>query len=304
MSTLTPRLDPACVSCLVKKQIDRYPPTASPDEVMLYLRRLGALIADLPTHAGGPHVMEAITRLRYELFGDAARAMDGDYAPIKTHFNTLMAATVITRDLRGRIKADPDPLRVALGYAMVGNFIDFGAMDSVDEQKLAALLDRAPAEIPADHPVLLALKDELAHAREAVLLCDNCGEIALDRLLCETLIDLYPTLHLTVLVRGAPVLNDATLRDAHEVGLDTLPAARVTLLDNGDTLAGTDPDRLSAAARRALLAADVILSKGMGNFETLRTSRLPVYYAFLCKCSLFATRFSVDLYTGVLAREE
>ncbi len=297
----TPPLSPACVSCLVKKQIDRYPVDAPREQVLTYLRRLGEMMASLPDRTCGPEIMERMTRIRYEVFGEAARAVDGDFAAIKRHFNAMMLELATVEGLSERLRVAPDPLRAALGYAMLGNYIDFGAMDAVDEGKLRALFDEADDPVPSDTPVFVELAAELNTARRMVLLTDNCGEIVMDRLLVELLRERYPHLAITVLVRGEPVLNDATMEDACEVGLDHIPGVRV--MGNGDGLAGTALGRISPEAQAALTEADLILAKGQGNYETLQGCGLNIYYAFLCKCKLFADRFSVPPYTGMLVRE-
>ena len=297
-----PLLHPACVSCLIKKQIDRYPARASREQVLTYMRRLGELMATLPDRTGGPAIMEAITDIRREVFGDAAAEVEQDYDAIKRHFNALMLETVAEQGILERIMASSDPLRVALGYAMTGNFIDFGAMDSVDETKLAALLDESHGRIPADLPAYVALKSNLQNARRLTLLTDNCGEIVMDKLLTETIRRLYPDLAVTVLVRGAQVLNDATMEDAVQVGFHRLDG--VTLMGNGDRLAGTALHRISPEAFEAVTTADLVIAKGQGNYETLQGCGLNVYYAFLCKCDFFASRFGVPVYTGMLVKEK
>ena len=297
----TPVLHPACVSCLIKKQIDRYPASAPREQVLTYMRCLGQMMAELPDRTGGPAIMEAITDIRREVFGEAAREVEQDYKALKSHFNTLMMNTAAAQDLSRRIEDAPDPLRTALGYAMTGNFIDFGAMDSVDEAKLTALLAESPHRVSPDLPAYADLRADLAAARRLVLLTDNCGEIVMDKLLAETIHRLYPSLHITVLVRGGEVLNDATREDAVQVGLDRMEG--VTVMGNGDRLAGTDLTRVSPEARTAILGADLIIAKGQGNFETLRGCGLNIYYAFLCKCRFFADRFGVPIYTGMLVRE-
>ncbi len=297
-----PILHPACVSCLIKKQIDRYPASAPREQVLTYMRRLGQMMAALPDRTGGPEIMEAITDIRREIFGEAAHEVEQDYKALKSHFNTLMMNTAAAQDLSHRIEASPDPLRTALGYAMTGNFIDFGAMDSVDEEKLRALLEESPDRIAPDLPAYNDLTADLPAARRLVLLTDNCGEIVMDQLLAETIHRLYPALHITVLVRGGEVLNDATMEDAVQVGLDRMEG--ITVLGNGDRLAGTDLTRISPEARAAILGADLILAKGQGNFETLQGCGLNIYYTFLCKCRFFADRFGVPIYTGMLVREK
>ncbi len=298
---MPPILHPECVSCLIKKQIDRYPASASREQVLTYMRRLGEMMASLPDRTGGPAIMEAITDIRRQVFGEAAREVDVDYAAIKAHFNALMLDFARSEGIMEGIMAADDPLRAALGYAMTGNFIDFGAMDSVDEGKLSALLADAPQRVAPDTPAYLDLARELASARRLVLLTDNCGEIVMDKLLAETIHRLYPALAITVMVRGGPVLNDATMEDAVQVGFDRLEG--VTALGNGDRLAGTAPDRISPEAREAITQADLIIAKGQGNYETLQGCGLNIYYAFLCKCRFFADRFGVPVYTGMLVRE-
>lgn len=303
MSTpYTPVLHPACVSCLIKKQIDRYPANAPREEVLTYMRRLGELMASLPDRTGGPAIMEAITDIRREVFGEAAREVEQDYKAIKSHFNALMMETVANQGISDSIMTSPDPLRAALGYAMTGNFIDFGAMDSVDEGKLIALLRESPDRVSADLPAYADLRADLTQARRLVILTDNCGEIVMDKLLTETIRALYPALAITVLVRGGEVLNDATMEDAAQIGFDRMEG--ITVMGNGDRLAGTDLTRISPEARTAITEADLIIAKGQGNFETLQGCGLNVYYAFLCKCQFFADRFGVPVYTGMLVREK
>ncbi len=298
----TPILYPACVSCLIKKQIDRYPASASREQVLTYMRRLGAMMATLPDCTGGPAIMEAITDIRREVFGDAASEVDGDYAAIKTHFNDLMLDFAAAEELADRMMAADDPLRTALGYAMTANFIDFGAMNAVDEGKLRSLLEKAPEQIPPECPAYTDLQADLSSAKSVVFLTDNCGEIVMDKLLVATVLELYPRLTITVLVRGGQVLNDATMEDAVQVGFDRMEG--VTVLGNGDRLAGTALDRISAEAHAAITTADLIIAKGQGNYETLQGCGLNIYYAFLCKCQFFADRFGVPVYTGMLVREQ
>lgn len=296
-----PTLHPACVSCLIKKQIDRYPAAAPREQALTYMRRLGEMMASLPDRAGGPAIMEAITDIRREVFGEAAAAFEVDYAAVKSHFNALMMDTAATQDFSIPIMTAADPLRTALGYAMTGNFIDFGAMDSVDEEKLHILLDASPGRVPADSPAYAHLRADLSAAKALTFLTDNCGEIVMDKLLLETLRSLYPRLVITVILRGEQVLNDATIEDARQVGLDRMEG--ITVLGNGDRLAGTDLTRISPEAYAAITEADLIIAKGQGNYETLQGCGLNIYYAFLCKCQFFADRFGVPIYTGMLVRE-
>lgn len=131
-------------------------------------------------------------------------------------------------------------------------------------------------------------------------LTDNCGEIVMDKILIQQIQKKYPDLEIAILVRGAEVINDATMEDAAQVGLTEI--ARV--LPNGTDIAGTWLEELSQEAKAVLESADVIISKGQGNFETLRKCGLNIYYIFLCKCDLFANTFQVPKLTGMLINEK
>ena len=125
------------------------------------------------------------------------------------------------------------------------------------------------------------------------------GKIVLDKMFIEQLLKRFPHLRAGVMVRGGEVLNDATEEDARYAGIDQ--TARV--ISNGNSVAGTVYDMLSEEAKRALDSADVILSKGQGNYETLNGQGRHIFYAFLCKCELFTSRFDVPRLTGILIEE-
>ena len=96
------------------------------------------------------------------------------------------------------------------------------------------------------------------------------------------------------------MLNDATEDDAHYTGLDKV----AEIVSNGDAIAGTIYEMMPLEARTALDEADVILSKGQGNYESLSGHGRHVFYAFLCKCELFTSRFEVPLLTGMFVEEK
>ena len=141
---------------------------------------------------------------------------------------------------------------------------------------------------------------DLENAKNIVYLTDNCGEIVMDKLLIKQIKKKYPDLELTVMVRGTEVINDATMEDAKQVGITDY--ARV--IPNGSDIAGTWIEEMSEEAKAVLDGADVIISKGQGNFETLRKCGRNIYYIFLCKCDLFANTFQVPKLTGMIINEK
>ncbi|MBN2451771.1 MAG: DUF89 family protein, partial [Lentisphaeria bacterium] len=123
-------------------------------------------------------------------------------------------------------------------------------------------------------------------------LADNAGEIVLDRLLVDEL----PAGRVTVAVRGGPILNDATLDDARQAGL----CDRVEVIDNGSDAPGTILADCSPKFRRRFAAADLILAKGQGNFETLSEVAAPLCFLLKVKCPVIAGHTGLPLGTQVL----
>ena len=140
---------------------------------------------------------------------------------------------------------------------------------------------------------------DLQTAKKLVYLTDNCGEILLDKLLLETIAAAAPQAERIIIVRGEPVLNDATMEDALQVGIDTLGK----VFPNGTNIAGTYLPWVSAEAKEAIDEADILVSKGQGNFESLHGCGLNIYYLFLCKCQWFMERFGLPQFSGVFINE-
>ena len=101
------------------------------------------------------------------------------------------------------------------------------------------------------------------------------------------------------MVRGAEVANDASMIDAHEIGLDEV----CEVIDNGISSAGTYLNKMPDDKRKIVESADIIISKEQGNAESLLGTGLNIYYLFLCKCERFARLFNSELMNGVLHKE-
>ena len=161
------------------------------------------------------------------------------------------------------------------------------------------LIDRAP-DITVDEDTLEQLRDRAATARTLVLITDNCGEIVMDKILLRQILRMNPEVLITVIVRGGPVANDATLEDAEQVGLTKLGRC----IGNGTATDGTVLRILSREARETIAHADVVIAKGQANYETLYGCGYNIFFIFMCKCMLFMDRFKVPQFTGILAYED
>ena len=274
----------SCAACMMAKQRKR----SSDPEFLAEVRRL---LENRRETDCSPYMGYLFNEAYARRFGRSE-----DYRPIKRRYNDLVLG--MEDRLRVRINAAPDPLAAALVLARIGNYVDFGALENVDEDTLLSLFDDLSLSA-RDADAYASLLRACAAGRRFLLICDNCGEIALDRLFLEQLRLRFPHLELTAMVRGGEVSNDATAEDAEYVGIHRL--ARI--VSNGMPIGGTIYETLPPEAREALDEADVILAKGQGNYESLAGQGRHAFYAFLCKCDLFVNRFQVPRLTGMLVEE-
>lgn len=281
-----------CIKCLVNKYLSKLPVEVDEDTKFEYFNEVLSLISSSPSTESAPEIVAKVSKLQKQMLGK-----DDDYTEIKRYFNGLIMAKA--PEIAETIRESSDPLAMAIKYSMLGNYIDFGAMESVDEQKLNELISSA-GDIEFDDAEYENFKTDLEKANKVVFLTDNCGEIVLDKLLIEVILKEYPNVEIEVIVRGENVLNDSTLEDAKQVGLDKI----VKVIPNGLDVAGTCIDKISNEARQKIDVSDVIIAKGQGNFETMRHCDKNVYYLFMCKCIMFAERFNVPRYSGMFLNDK
>jgi len=285
------RLNADCINCMLKRYLSRIPEQLSEVERLEFMQMICKQIGSASKEEGAPVLVQAI---KQEL--KARYCMQEDYTEEKHYFNQLMLQK--EDEIGMLVEKSKDPILLALQYSMTGNYIDFGSMNVVDEEYLASLLDTV-VERPVSAKTYDGMCNDLSKANKLVFITDNCGEIVLDKVLIKTIKEQYPHVEITVMVRGGETLNDATMKDAEEVGMTEL----VKVIHNGNDIAGTCLNKLSEEALHSLEEADLILSKGQANFETLRGCGKNIYYIFLCKCDMFAKRFGVEKYTGMFLND-
>lgn len=280
-----------CKECQIKRNMANYPVDASKEQIKRYQNAVQEIVKNCDGEAT-PQISEKMKALRQEIFGSVV-----DYTEIKKHYNQLMLDYFPY--MVKKVDAAENHLKMAIQYAMVGNYIDFGALENVNEQELKEKLDEA-VNIHLDAQMLDTFQEDIIHAKRLVYFTDNCGEIVTDKLLISVLREINPNLYITVIVRGKPVLNDATLEDAKDVHMAEV-AQKV--MDNGTGMPGNVIGAISKKAMDEVESADVLISKGQGNYEGLSGCGLNMYYFFLCKCEMFMKRFNVEQFTGIMTRE-
>lgn len=285
------RLNPQCIQCLINKHLRNIPDGFSSTEKTKYMQGILEIIAKADISMSAPEIVGQINEFKKNY------GIVNDFAALKSYFNNLMLSH--ENEIEFKIESSNNSLKSAVKYAMAGNFIDFGAMEKVDEEKLEERLDSAES-LEIDNSQFKRFENDIKNSKNIVYLTDNCGEIVLDKLLIKQILKTNSNVKIDVIVRGKPVLNDCTIEDAKLVRLDKV----VDIIGNGSAVAGTVLDKISPDAKKIIDNADVIISKGQGNFETLHHCGKNIYYLFLCKCKLFAERFGVEMFTGMFETAE
>jgi uncharacterized protein with ATP-grasp and redox domains len=231
----------------------------------------------------------------------AAVGKDDPFDEIKRKSN--QAASAYYDEVKSRIQASDDKLKTALEVAIAGNIIDYGAVADLDiAHELQELMDREEQQIAHENHDLFAY-DELVRALEngkkLLYIGDNAGEIVFDKACIETIGSLYEHLEITFVTRGTPILNDVVLSDALEVGMDK--AARV--ISSGSDAPGLILERCSQEFLEEFEHADVIISKGQGNFEALSDVTGPIFFLFVAKCDVIARELSCSLRDIILKQQ-
>jgi uncharacterized protein with ATP-grasp and redox domains len=229
----------------------------------------------------------ALSQPVYEIVARVTGVKD-PYARQKRETND--AALALLPSLERRIRRSADPLKAAIHLAAAGNIIDLGIGHAFDLKRDVASLMGRPFTI--DH--FRDFQRELKPGRRLLYLGDNCGEIVFDRVLVEHL--LARGVAVTFVVKSGPIINDATLSDARDVGLTDL----CPVITTGSNDIGVGWSRVSAAFRRQVRQADLILAKGHGNFETCVGHPGNFYFLLKAKCDIVAKELGVKLGDTVL----
>ena len=284
-------VDTQCLECHFRRNLELARSLGTEEQAMVFARALMKLYIGAPEDVSSPWFGPATSQLLHELYG----------LPIDRFREEKLLSNrfVLERldQIREKVEAAPDPVFAGLQFAILGNYLDFSALQGqVSFEKLDEMLSGG-LEMELDRENYASLCADLEKGKRLLYLTDNAGEIGFDRIFAEEIAKKYPHLQITFCVRGGIAQNDATREDAAAVGIP------FPVIDNGNRVAGTQLDMLSREAKQALQEADVILAKGMANCETMHGCGYNIYYAFLVKCRRFVTKFQSPMFTPLLVKE-
>jgi len=193
------------------------------------------------------------------------------------------AALELYKEWKPKVVDSTNPFNLALRLSIAGNIMDYGA--NADFNIHNTISKVVTNKFAIDHSEALEL--QISKAKNILYLGDNAGEIVFDKLFIETI----HHSNLTFAVRGNPVLNDVTMEDAIAVGMDKV----CKVISNGYDAPSTILDKCSAEFQEAYQNADLIISKGQGNFEGLYVQADPrIYFLLMVKCDVVGEMLGVE----------
>jgi len=287
------KIQTECVPCLLKRIL--FEIELSTDDKKLQnktIKKACKLLAELyDPNICSVDIATKVHKLVYETLGEK-----DPYKKLKIESNK--AAKKLIPRVEELINVCEDPLRMSMICSIVGNMMDFGIEGASNSpEKLFDIFE----EIVSDdlgYDDYDRIKNILKDAKNVLLFADNCGEIVFDKILCSELKKFKPDIFLTVVVKGESILSDATMDDALEIGLDKEVDQ---ILTTGCFAVGIDFEKLPLDVKKLLDKVDIILSKGMGNYEAFSdTTYRPIAYLLRTKCSPIANSLGVTRNINVI----
>lgn len=188
-------------------------------------------------------------------------------------------------DLIQWIKEAEDPLDAALHLSVAGNIIDMGIGHQYELKRDVRLIMERPFAIDDTDDFRRLLRA----GRRLLFLGDNAGEIVFDRVLVQVL--LTYGIKIIYAVKSGPIINDALMEDARIAGLTNL----VEVIETGSNDIGVHFNRAGKDFLRTFEAADIILAKGHGNFETCSGLPHNIFFLLKAKCEVVARELGIRL---------
>ncbi len=268
-----------CLECVVKQAL-RCARLAT-DDPAIQRRILDEVSLRIPT-LDIDESPSVISLCAYELTAQFSGNSD-PYRELRHEQNAH--AMSLVPELRAIMAHSTEPLVTALHLAAAGNIIDLGTMQQEHIDVHAAIEDALSQSFAVDHTG--ALLESLRHCKDLLFFLDNAGEIVFDKILIE---ELQKHTHVTAVVKGGPIINDALMEDAVQVGL----AEVCEVISNGGAYVGTPLSLITPEFRARMDQADLIIGKGQGNYETIDDYPGDVFLILRAKCEVVARHMGVE----------
>jgi uncharacterized protein with ATP-grasp and redox domains len=215
------------------------------------------------------------------------------YLKLKREYNNK--ALKLYPELKKIVANSKNPLEVATKLAIAGNIIDFGMQSKIAD--LGEVVKETLLNSPSINDFNL-FYNYLKESKSILYLADNCGEIIFDRILLEEITKIK-SYDIFFIVRGAPALNDVLEEDAYWAGIDHL----AYIISNGYDAPATILSKCIKEVRELFSKADIIISKGQGNFEALENEDKNIFFILKVKCNVVADYLKVCVGDSLLFKK-
>jgi len=265
--------------CFVRQALDAARLATSDEKIHAQVLRGVLDAAAMMNFDQSPPMMgRTIHRIVKELSGN-----NDPYKQAKDRFNRY--ALELYPRCKKIIEQSSTPLETAVRLAIAGNVIDLGVNSEINQSGINDAIEHALSGQLFGN--MKSLYNAVRSVENILYIGDNTGEIVFDRLLIEQL----PTDKITFAVRGYPIINDATMDDARSTGMTEL----VNVIDNGSDVPGTSLEECSDVFRHYFHNADLVISKGQGNYETLSDVDKDIFFILKAKCPVIAQHIGCDV---------
>lgn len=269
-------IDNRCKSCIIKTYQRLFEKYNIDETQHLYFFMLFHETMLKHKNLPSPEIQQMLNRKFCEIIN-----VTDPFLEEKTRCNQI--ALDLYKQWKPTILNSTDPFNLAIRLAIAGNIMDYGANNNFD--LLQTINNVVIAKFALDDSLLL--KQKLKNATKILYLGDNAGEIVFDKLFIETIMHN----NIVYAVKGAPVFNDATINDAHDIGMDLV----ADVISNGYDAPSTILNKCSWKFREIFKTADIIISKGQGNMQGLINQNDPrIFYLLMAKCDVIADILKVD----------
>jgi uncharacterized protein with ATP-grasp and redox domains len=276
-----------CIPCFLRQALDSVRLATDDQKVhKQILRQVLGLVGNMDLDTSPPEMAQKIHRKIRQLV-----KTDDPYRQKKQHFNEF--ALRLFPEFRDLIIHSKKPFETAIRLAIAGNIIDLGVKSSLELPEAEKVIEKSLTDF-FDTANVDAFKGATDNAQDILYLADNAGEIVFDKFLIEQI----GVEKITLVVKGASVINDATIDDAEAAGLTDM----VKVIDNGDDAPGTILESCSEEFKRRFEKADLIIAKGQGNYETLSDIDKNIYFILKAKCPVIASDIGCEVGRMILQK--
>jgi hypothetical protein len=282
------KIKPRCIPCLLNRVI--YEAKLSTHKEEMQERALKAAIEVIANEYNGKeNSAELATKVHRAVYKSLQKK--DPYQKLKKEA-TKVALSLLPR-VEDIIRRSPDPIEASALASIVANSLDFGIAGGIQSPNLFAKNFFVFYQEGLGSSDLLRVKKILNEGGEMLCFTDNCGEIVFDKSLCKEIKRFNQEINLTLVVKGEPILNDASYKDLEGLGFEQVVDE---ILDTGCFAIGLDFNHMRKKLKEKLKRTKLIICKGMANYEAFSdTNYRPIVYLLRTKCESIAESMDLPL---------